>query len=643
MIPVRFAAVGAVAALATALPAAPGPAATTANAASAAAPSPDRPDRPDRPGLPGLLRTGEVTWTGDAFRALCRRGPVAAPDRRALPLFDGHTVTARAKKVSRDREGTLLWTGQLAGRSDRPVTLAVDGACTGGRPRVAGEIHDGQVRYALEAVRPGVSRIRSFDTARQTPLVRDGLRLAKPARPTAPPSRRAEPTDPVIDVLIGYTPETAKDTEGGVAAIELQAKAAVEGANQAYADSEVKARLKLLGVFETPAWSGEPSDMDGMTNALANPEDPNYSEEWATSVRATRDAKGADLVHVLSKFTPPEGVYTAGTGMTPSLPRLIPGDNAKYSSDDTGFGAQQADTFGTHHLAHEIGHNFGLNHDYITDPIDPDEDNYRPGNYNPYYPDNHGFLPADRTWVDIMGYNMSCADEDKCENKMWFSNPRQTFDGKPRGVALGAKEPADSTRVMNLTGPVLANYRTPADSTDPVRHALTAVPQDGTGGTVSTASTGLFATGDQVTITAAPDSGYKIDRWTVDGKVQPTRADSLSVTMDSNHYVTVKFIKSTAPLSPIPAALTAVDPKTGPTEGGFTVTLTGGGLTGTTQVLAGTPTAGGFRGVAATNVRVVDDSHVTFTAPAYPDAGPVQFATARGNALTASIGFTYTD
>ncbi|MFI8929100.1 reprolysin-like metallopeptidase [Streptomyces sp. NPDC053474] len=626
MIPVRFAVVGA-AALAAALPAAPSPAAA-----------------PPAPGLPGLLRTGEVEWPGGAFRALCRRGPVtAAPDRRVLPLPGGRSVTAHALKVSRDREGTLLWSGHLAGHPDRPVTLAVDGACGKGRPKVAGEIHEGRVRHALDVVRSGESRVRSFDTIRQTPLVRDALRLARPARPAAPPSRRAEPKDPVIDILIGYTPETATGTEGGADAIELQAKAAVEGANQAYAASEVTARLHLLGTFETTSWSGAASDMDGMTNALANPEDPRYSDDWAAGVRATRDEKGADLVHVLSKFTPPVGLYTAGTGMTPSLPRLMPGENAQYSTDDTGFGAQQADTFGAHHLAHEIGHNFGLTHDYVTDPVDPAEDNYRPGNYNPYYPDNHGFLPKDRTWVDIMGYTMSCADEDKCENKMWFSNPRQEYDGAPRGVALGSEKPADSTRVMNLTGPVLANYRTPADSTQAKRHALTAVPQDGTGGTVSAPSTGLFATGDQVTVTAMPDSGYKIDRWTVDGKVQPTRAASLSVTMGSDHFVTVKFVKATAPLSPVPAALTAVSPATGSVKGGFTVTLTGAGLTGTTQVLAGTPTAGGFRGVAATDVRVVDDTKVTFTAPAYPQAGPVQFATARGTSLTASIGFTYTD
>ncbi|MGA4843309.1 reprolysin-like metallopeptidase [Streptomyces sp. G45] len=584
-----------------------------------------------------------MTWPEGAFRALCERGAVAAPDRRRLPLFDGRTVTARATKVSRDHEGTLLWSGRVGGRADRPVTLAVDGACAGGRPRVAGEINRGRMRYALEAVRPGTSRLRSFDTLRQTPLVRDALRPAGTPRPAAPPRGRAAPTDPVIDVLIGYTPETATGTEGGAAALALQAKAAVEGTNQAYADSQVKARLNLLGTFETPRWPGEASDMAGMTNALANPRDARYGGNWATNVRATRDARGADLVHVLSRFTPPEGVYTAGTGMTPTLPHLVPGTAARRGSDGTGFGAQQADTFGTHHLAHEIGHNFGLNHDYVTDPVDPDDPAYRPGNHNPYYPDNHGFLPRDRTWVDIMGYPMSCADEDRCESKMWFSNPRQTYGGKPRGVPLGAPEPADATRVMNLTGPVLANYRTPADSTAPQRYALTAVPVDGTGGTVTAPATGLFTSGDQVTVSAVPDPGHKIDRWIVDGRVQPTRAAALSVTMDSDHFVAVRFVESDAPLSPVPAALTAVSPASGSVRGGYPVTLTGAGLTGTTQVLAGTPTAGGFRGVAATDVRVVDDGRVTFTAPAYPRAGPVRFATARGTALTASIPYTYTD
>ncbi len=79
--------------------------------------------------------------------------------------------------------------------------------------------------------------------------------------------------------------------------------------------------------------------------------------------------------------------------------------------------------------------------------------------------------------------------------------------------------------------------------------------------------------------------------------------------------------------------LTAVSPDTGPVAGGTTVTLTGTGLTGTTDVT--------FDGVPATDVVVVDDSTVTVTTPAHA-VGVVDVTLATpGGAATAPGGFMY--
>ena len=79
--------------------------------------------------------------------------------------------------------------------------------------------------------------------------------------------------------------------------------------------------------------------------------------------------------------------------------------------------------------------------------------------------------------------------------------------------------------------------------------------------------------------------------------------------------------------------LTAVAPDTGPAAGGTTVTLTGTGLTGTTDVT--------FGGVPATGVLVVDDTTVTAVAPAHP-AGvvDVSLGTPFGS-VTLAAGFAY--
>ncbi|MFC0844449.1 reprolysin-like metallopeptidase [Streptomyces noboritoensis] len=614
-------------------------------AATAAAEGPAAP-------APGAARTTSVAWAEGAFRGVCGTRQGGAPDRRVFRFFDDARMEAVASHVTRDRQGTVLWTGHLAGRPDRPVSLAIDGACGNGVPRVAGEVHLGSKRYVIDADRPGTSTVRELSFARTTPLHNDVVRVEPPQGPRTPrpvrnerePRPRAAITAPVIDLLIGYTPHTVRETKGGVEALDLKVKAAVAGTNAAYSDSTVTARLNLLGTFTTKEWTGDDGDTDGITSALSDTKSVRYSSAFATDARRQRDEKGADLLHVLTQFTPEPGtLYTAGTANTPSLPRIIPGAAPAASSDGAAFGAQQIDTLGTYHLAHEIGHNFGLNHDYRTDPIDPDDDNYQDGNLNPYYPDNHGYLPADRTWTDIMGYTMACADEDKCETKLWFSNPRQTYQDVPRGVALGQPNPADCVRVMNLTGPVLANYRTPPATPAPTaRYALTAAPDSPERGSVTPAATGLFDKGDQVTLTAAPKAGYKIDYWAVDGKLQSTRASELTVTMDDNHFVTAKFIKTTATATQLPATITKVSPATGPKAGGFTVTLTGTGLASTTNVYVGSRTATGFSGRPASAVKVVDDSTVTFTMPTWASAATVQIATVANGALTASADFTYT-
>jgi hypothetical protein len=82
--------------------------------------------------------------------------------------------------------------------------------------------------------------------------------------------------------------------------------------------------------------------------------------------------------------------------------------------------------------------------------------------------------------------------------------------------------------------------------------------------------------------------------------------------------------------------VTAVSPTVGPTAGGNTVTITGTGFTGATAVSFGV--------VAATNVAVVDDSHVTAKAPAQ-SAATVDVTVSVGAATSvtsAADHYTYT-
>ena len=64
-----------------------------------------------------------------------------------------------------------------------------------------------------------------------------------------------------------------------------------------------------------------------------------------------------------------------------------------------------------------------------------------------------------------MAYHTQCSDNDiSCRTLLRFSNPRQTWQGDPLGVAFGSDAtgvtgPADAAAVLNATGPVVARWR----------------------------------------------------------------------------------------------------------------------------------------------------------------------------------------
>ncbi|MCX4775339.1 InlB B-repeat-containing protein [Streptomyces sp. NBC_01264] len=201
------------------------------------------------------------------------------------------------------------------------------------------------------------------------------------------------------------------------------------------------------------------------------------------------------------------------------------------NSDVSGFGVHNLFQFMTETLAHEIGHNFGLFHDTVN------------AQRNPSYPDNRGFLPADRTWVDVMGYKNTCASASRCTVQQWYSNPRQSFNNAPRGAALPREDAADAGRVMNLTGPVLSQYRTRPGAA-PEGVALSAVSSDvATGTVIAEGGGGLFLAGTKVKITATPAAGYRLSRIVVDGGMAANPPSVFQLELKGSCHLTAYFDK----------------------------------------------------------------------------------------------------
>ena len=237
-----------------------------------------------------------------------------------------------------------------------------------------------------------------------------------------------------IDVAVVHTP-AAREAAGGAAGIAAVIDLMVAETNQAYADSGVRHRVRLVGRSEVAYAETGVSAVD--LRRLADPSDGHMD-----AVHALRDRVGADLVHLI--------VDESDVGGRASILRAF------------GLSRQSA---GGRTFAHELGHNLGLQHDRYQ--VHHHEGGVRP---HPAY----GYLnqPAlvagaarHRRWRTIMAYGTQCGDAyTYCALPLRFSNPRQTWDGDPLGVAhgigaSGVTGPADAAAVLDATGPAAARWR----------------------------------------------------------------------------------------------------------------------------------------------------------------------------------------
>ena len=251
-------------------------------------------------------------------------------------------------------------------------------------------------------------------------------------------------TDVTVDVAVVYTP-AAREWAGGTAAIEADIDLIVALTNQAYAASGVHHRVALVARTEVPYVETGNSYVDVVR--LDNPSDGHMD-----GVHALRDRVGADLVHLMVGRA--DGVC---------------GRAFIYGA----FGLSVVGC-GSRTVAHELGHNMGLQHDRYQ--VHHYEGGLR--QYPAYGYVNQGAFAGGATrsshWYTIMAYPTQCNDAyTSCFGLLRFSNPRQGYDGDPLGVPFGAggagvTGPSDAAAVLNATGPAVASWRDrPAGANQP--------------------------------------------------------------------------------------------------------------------------------------------------------------------------------
>ena len=342
-------------------------------------------------------------------------------------------------------------TGGLVEGGPGSVTLVVNGDV------IAGEVSTPGRHYAIRPAGAGAAVVREIDPAELRPRRGDAVRPWLPARSSSAPgvepirapgrgaSTPAAPAAPAedgsrIDVLVFFTAKARADEGGGtVAGMRAVIDGVIAGVNKAYRDSGVVHRLNLAAP-PTQAPIREGPSVGELLNRFGG---------WKRLV-VERDRHAADLATLLVSFETGAGVAIL---TAPDMPEVWGGSFA-YS----------VSTVHARTLAHEIGHNFGLNHErYLLGS------NLR----ELLYPSGVGFAgpidndPSTLCVFTIMAYGNECFETQgygRLRIPLRFSNPNHKVDGvtigvrgdRPSGRTDG---PAFAARHLNRMRRYVANWQ----------------------------------------------------------------------------------------------------------------------------------------------------------------------------------------
>ena len=374
-----------------------------------------------------------------------------------IDLFPGITVTANRTDINTPETGGFIWSGKGTGRGDAFVTLVINDG------EVLGHIQTGGKLYSIEQVSGAVHRIVEINQGK----IRDDIHLKPPAEllkqkksETAPAPESAEAVT-TIRIMIAHT-YRARLEVGTAAQMQNRINLAVQLANQAFTNSGVAIQFLRVGAAneiasnynETTLYGGSNTsnnytgvlcDLTGTPSCFGTGN--NMMSRFA-ALRTKRDTVNADLVALMRK-----GGTACGIAWVPALNGTVTSANRNLGFSVTtstlNYGCIEANT-----LAHETGHNMGLNHDrYTYQNVDS---NGVPASGQI----NFGYINKTAKLHTIMAYGSSCQTlaGATCTRVPFFSTPLKKYNNKVIGVATGAQA-ADAAKRLNLNRSAIGGYQ----------------------------------------------------------------------------------------------------------------------------------------------------------------------------------------
>jgi hypothetical protein len=238
-----------------------------------------------------------------------------------------------------------------------------------------------------------------------------------------------------IDLMSVYTPQ-ARAAAGGTAQIQGRIQAAVDQANTAFINSNMIVRFSLAHMAEV---------------AYNDSGDIETDLDWVTAnstVASWRNTHGADMVSLITS----NGGGYCGIGWVQRNPGA---GFANHAFQVTALSCLPNST-----LAHEHGHNMGMEHDPASAGISPSGASY-PWSFG------HNVNGVFRT---IMSYNVCSIS---CPRVLHFSNPDVFYNGHRTGLS----DQRDNAHTGDLTAATVAAFRSggggatnnpPAFTSDPI-------------------------------------------------------------------------------------------------------------------------------------------------------------------------------
>ena len=421
-----------------------------------------------------------------------RRVREGHPAQVRLNLWPDAQFATVFERASRTSAGYSL-SGRLAGKPHGATTLVINGET------VVGTVWTPSALYDIRTVN-GVQLLREVDVAslprlaapvvwgwasrrgwgRQSQLSDAGARAG------------AEDDGSVVDLLVLWTAAAAKHA-GGTENVKALIDLGVAAANDAYARSGVNFRLSLAGSEQTgfPDWDDSFAQPFGLSIEEQEAWEAALGAKWE-EVFSVRDRVGADITTIVMEM--PFGGYA----------NLMHELSPEFEELAYNFVSVERVAYNT--LAHEIGHNMGLQHDRHVNPL---------GGAFPY---SHGYVnqrafdpgaPLDSCWVTIMAYLDQCGlgGHRLAVRIPYFSNPDQrypTVGGDPLGVGensefTDARGPANAVASLNKARRVVANFRPSlgdrggaTDHGDTARGATAVLVQSATRGLLEAADVDFF-------------------------------------------------------------------------------------------------------------------------------------------------------